>query len=89
MQKNIFDAPINIAAYTTTSFICPSDGYIKSIPNGNNGDYVIVYINDVMLGIYRCLTSNCPIGSSIYVRKGMKVKLAYNIEPTAEFIPIK
>ena len=89
MQNNIFDAPINIVEYTTTSYICPSDGYIKALPNGNIGDYIIVYINDVMLGTYRCISNGSPTGSSIYVRKGMKVKLAYNIEPTAEFIPIK
>lgn len=84
-----FGTPVDIRTYTSTAYTCPSDGYIKAMPNGEVNNYISVYINDVELAIHRTLSYACPPHTAIYVRKGMMVRVQYNVAPTAAlFIPI-
>lgn len=89
LTKSSFGDSINITSYTSTAYICPSDGYVKIYAEGTTvGNKVQLEINGISAACtVRCLIANYADSASVFVKKGMQLKVSV-INGYAIFYPL-
>lgn len=86
------DAAINITDYNSSSnqYTCPSDGYLRIDSGDQANDALEACIGGRIYAMARCLVTNYITTNAVFVRKGLKVYVDYNIGGRGylRFIPI-
>lgn len=91
--KDNYGTEVNIIGYTSTEYTAPSDGYVIANCLSTAGTFITINVNgqNMIRAIGATGMSTAPI-ASLFVRKGMKVKIAYDNTGTshnARFIPLQ
>lgn len=90
--NSTFGTSVNIVDYTSTEYTAPSDGYAIIGCGAVTAAFVTLYVNGQYISRALGVTGAQQAVESAYIRKGMKLKIAYDglgAAHSAIFVPLQ